>query len=258
MKTIAICNHKGGVGKTAIAVAFAECLNAKGFRTLLVDLDQQTNATTQAGAQMEGRVTVYDLLTNMDYSASEAIQAYDHGDIIPGDICMTDVEARMLTTLDTPLLMLSDALESVAADYDYCIIDCPPALGIVTRNAIVASDELIVVIKPEDASLDGFSKIVEVANKVRENRHLNPGLSIAGVLVNTYQQRFLIDQAIDMKAPELAEQARTKVFNTRIRACDSVRKAQSTHVSLWDFDPECNAAKDIQAFADEYLDGKAA
>lgn len=253
MKTIAICNHKGGVGKTAVAVSFAERLNDLGYKTLLVDLDQQTNATTQAGAEMEGKITVYDLLTSTEYKASESIQSYDRGDIIPGDICMANAEVQMMTTLDTPLLMLADALDEVSERYYFCIIDCPPSLGAVTRNAIVAADELIVVVKPEDASLDGFGKIVEISSKVQANRHLNPSLKIAGVVMNLYQGRCIVDRKIDEVAPKLASAAGTKVFDTRIRVCDSIRKAQSSHTSLFDFDPDGNAAKDITALVDEYL-----
>ena len=155
MKTIAICNHKGGVGKTAASMALAEGLNAKGYRTLLVDLDQQTNATRQAGAKIEDAVTVYDLLTSFEYTAADGIQHYEHGDIIPGDTLVADAEVEM-SKLDTPLTMLADALEGVEGNYDYCVIDCPPSLGIVTRNAIVAADDVIVVVVPDTASVYGL------------------------------------------------------------------------------------------------------
>lgn len=98
MKTIAICNHKGGVGKTALSMAFAEGLHSRGKRTLLVDLDQQMNATQQAGVKTEDEVTVYDLLTSNEYKAHDAIKSYEYGDIIPGDTYVTNAESEISST----------------------------------------------------------------------------------------------------------------------------------------------------------------
>ena len=158
MKTIAICNHKGGVGKTALSMAIAEGLHRKGKRTLLVDLDQQMNATQQAKIDTTDEVTVYDLLTSFDYTAKDGIKHFDGGDIIPGDVLVSNAESDM-AKLDTRLTMLADAMEGIDDDYDYAIIDCPPSLGLVTRNAMVAADELIVPVIPNRSSLKGFRRI---------------------------------------------------------------------------------------------------
>ena len=118
MKTIAICNHKGGVGKTALSMAIAEGLHRKGKRTLLVDLDQQMNATQQAKIDTTDEVTVYDLLTSFDYTAKDGIKHFDGGDIIPGDVLVSNAESDM-AKLDTRLTMLADAMEGIDDDYDY-------------------------------------------------------------------------------------------------------------------------------------------
>lgn len=129
MKTIAICNHKGGVGKTALSMAIAEGLHRKGKRTLLVDLDQQMNATQQAKIDTTDEVTVYDLLTSFDYTAKDGIKHFDGGDIIPGDVLVSNAESDM-AKLDTRLTMLADAMEGIDDDYDYAIIsDCLQGLS---------------------------------------------------------------------------------------------------------------------------------
>lgn len=253
MKTITFCNHKGGVGKTAVSMAFAEDLNSRGYRTLIVDLDQQGNATAQARVVPEDNdVTVYDLLMSDAYSAKEAVKHYEHGDIIPGDDLVMQAESE-LTKLDTPLTMLADNLVDISDDYDYCIIDCPPSLGYVTRNAIVAADEVLVVALPEQASVTGFTKVDESVSRIKAKRRLNPGVEIVGILVNTYDPRGKLDRSLDAQLPEVAAAAGTKVFGTKVRKCVSVRQAQTAHISLFDYDPECTAAKDLHAFVDEYL-----
>lgn len=253
MKTVAVCNHKGGVGKTAISMAFAESLSKKGYKTLMVDLDQQLNATMIANVDVsEDDVTVYDLLTSFDYSAKDAVKHYEYGDVVPGDILVADAEIE-ISRLDTPLTMLADALEEVEGDYDFCIVDCPPSLGLVTRNAIVAADEIIVVVLPDAASVDGFAKVASMVESVSSNKRLNPDVKIAGVLINTYDDRGCLERDLIKTLPALAKKANTKVFDSKIRKCISVRQAQSSKVSLYDYAPKCTSALDIDAFTSEYL-----
>lgn len=254
MKTIAICNHKGGVGKTALSMAFAEGLHSRGKRTLLVDLDQQMNATQQAGVKTEDEVTVYDLLTSNEYKGHDAIKSYEYGDIIPGDTYVTNAESEM-TKLDTKLNMLDDALVDVDG-YDYVIIDCPPQLGLVTRNALVAADEVIVPVTPNTSALKGFTNIFECVNSIKKNRHLNPNLRIAGVVVNMYDARTALSKEVMSTLPPVAEEAGTKVFKTVINKCEAVNRAQSEKVSIYEYDPKSKAVVDFNRFIDEYLEGE--
>ena len=232
MKTIAICNHKGGVGKTALSMAIAEGLHRKGKRTLLVDLDQQMNATQQAKIDTTDEVTVYDLLTSFDYTAKDGIKHFDGGDIIPGDVLVSNAESDM-AKLDTRLTMLADAMEGIDDDYDYAIIDCPPSLGLVTRNAMVAADELIVPVIPNRSSLKGFTNIQKCVNSVRRNKRLNPNLRIAGIVVNMFDGRTSLSRGVVNELPSIARAANTKMFHTIIRKCEAVNKAQSAK-RLWE------------------------
>lgn len=251
MKTIAICNHKGGVGKTALSMAIAEGLHRKGKRTLLVDLDQQMNATQQAKIDTTDEVTVYDLLTSFDYTAKDGIKHFDGGDIIPGDVLVSNAESDM-AKLDTRLTMLADAMEGIDDDYDYAIIDCPPSLGLVTRNAMVAADELIVPVIPNRSSLKGFTNIQKCVNSVRRNKRLNPNLRIAGIVVNMFDGRTSLSRGVVNELPSIARAANTKMFHTIIRKCEAVNKAQSANVSIFDYDPNCNAVADFTDFVNEY------
>lgn len=255
MKTIAICNHKGGVGKTALSMALAEGLHNRGYRTLLVDLDQQMNATQQAGiSDTAGMLTVYDLLTTDEYKLidDDAIKHYEYGDIVPGDRAITDAEPK-INELDTKLNMLDDALDCVRQQYDFIIIDCPPQLGLVTRNAMVAADELIVPMTPSGFAADGFTKIFESVMKVRSSKHLNPNLEIAGILINMYDARTALSKEAVTDLLPTATAAGTKVFHTVIRRCEAVNRAQSAKQSIYEYDPKSNAVDDFNSFIDEYL-----
>lgn len=260
MRTVAFVNHKGGVGKTACSLAFAEGLARKGHKVILADLDQQMNATQCAGYRdTDGMATVYDLLVGAA-TAAQAVREAPFGAIIPGDVLLAEAEAE-LSRLDTPLLMLKDALESIEHDgYDYCIIDCPPSLGYVTRNAMVAADDLVVVVQPDEASITGFGRIWEAFEKTRANRHLNPGLTIAGVLLNGYDYNRRLSKRADAELPGFAAEFGTRLFNTRIRSCEALRQAQAQGQSVYDYAPECHAATDFGAFVDEYVqhEGRAA
>ena len=255
MKKIAFVNHKGGVGKTACSMAFAECLHAQGKKTLLIDLDQQMNATQIAGINSEGIASVYDLMTSDGIAIEEAIVAGKHGDIVPGDRLMIGAE-RDMRDLMSPYTRLDDLLRDLPDDaYDYVVIDCPPSLGYVTTNAMVAADELVVVVNPDRASITGVGSVYELARKIAANPRLNPALAIAGLLVNNYNYNRRLSRTIDAELPDLARMCGTKVFRTRIRSCEAVRKAQSHGESVLEYDPEGNAARDFRQFVAEYEEG---
>lgn len=260
MRTVAFVNHKGGVGKTACSLAFAEGLHRAGKRVLLIDLDQQMNASQCVGYRdTEGVETVYDLLMS-GMPATEAAVPAPFGMIVRGDVVMADAEAE-LALLDTPLVMLEDALASVPGEeYDYCVIDCPPSLGYVTRNAMVAADDLIVVVQPDEASITGFSRIWESFERIRGNRHLNPDLNLCGILLNGFDWNRRLSRRAVSELPGFASDFNTRLFDTRIRSCEAIRQAQAHAQSIFEYAPDSHAAEDFSSFVDEYLEqeGRAA
>ncbi len=256
MRTVAFVNHKGGVGKTACSLSFAEGLARKGFKVVLADLDQQMNATQCAGYRdTEGKNTVYDMLMG-EKTAAETIQDAPFGAILPGDVLVADAEAE-LSRLDTPLMMLKDSLESIESyGYDYCIIDCPPSLGYVTRNAMVAADDLVVVVQPDEASVTGFARIWEACERTRSNRHLNPSLNLSGILLNGFDWNRRLSKRMACELPGFAAEFGTRLFNTKIRSCEALRQAQASSKSVFEYAPACNAAVDFSEFVEEYLESE--
>lgn len=167
---------------------------------------------------------------------------------IPGMV-LIDLVLHSLVHFETRVLVIDD-------DYDYAIIDCPPSLGLVTRNAMVAADELIVPVIPNRSSLKGFTNIQKCVNSVRRNKRLNPNLRIAGIVVNMFDGRTSLSRGVVNELPSIARAANTKMFHTIIRKCEAVNKAQSANVSIFDYDPNCNAVADFTDFVNEYLEGE--
>lgn len=254
MKCVAFVNHKGGVGKTSCSMAFAQGLSRRGLKTLLIDLDQQMNATQTFGIDSSDLPSIYDLLTSDEVSLDEAIIRTATCDIVPGDLHMVGIE-RAMSDLMSPNTKLDEVIEQLdGSRYDYVVMDCPPTLGYVTINAMVAADELIVVVQPDGASVTGAEGIFETASGVQANRRLNPDLRVGGILVNFYDYNRRLSREADCTLPRLAEKQGTKVYESRIRSCEAMRQAMKRKESLYDYAPECNAARDFGRFIDEYLE----
>ena len=256
MKTIAFVNHKGGVGKTTVSLQFAEGLARRGKSVLVIDLDQQMNASQYSGyPDTKNMESAYDLLIE-GIDAIRAIRPAPYGLIIPGDALLGDDAVIEIAHLVTPILMLKDSLESVEPlDIDYCIIDCPPNLGFVTRNAMAASDEIIVVVRPDKFSLDGYARIQATVQRTIGNKHLNPHLRVAGILLNAYDWNRRLTRRFVAELPKIADENGTRLFETRIRLCEALPQAVSLErpKSIFDYAPASNAAKDFEAFVSEYL-----
>jgi chromosome partitioning protein len=254
--TVAVINRKGGIGKTTTSLCLAEGLSRKGKSTLLIDLDQQHNSTKQYHVAIEGVATVYDILTERKTDIHECIQhSPDYGDIIAGDDWMNKAEESM-AVLDNREYMLMDALAPVKPLYDYVIIDCPPTLGIVVKNVLVASDEVVVPVLCDGYSVESYRALMQQVDTVRGNPRLNPGLKVAGILITQYESGQKLPKSYDEQLPGIAEADGTKVFGTRIRRCCKTKEAQEQGISLFDYAGGCTTAKDYFAFVDEFLDGE--
>lgn len=250
MKIIAICNQKGGVGKTTTATALASGLKLKGHRTLLIDTDPQGNASDTFGAVMEDMPTIYSVFTG-SAEAPAAIQQTAQGDILPGDLRMS--AADMTFTRQGREYILRKAIAPIAVRYDYIIIDTPPALGIITINALTAAHSLIIPMLADRYSLQGIAQLSDTINTVRE--YSNPDLTVDGILLTRYNARTVLNRDVRDTIAELAANWRTRVFNTAIRQSITISEAQTQQESIFAYAPASTTGQDYAAFVDEYERG---
>jgi chromosome partitioning protein len=248
-KTIVITNQKGGVGKTTTASALITGLAMRGYRTLGVDLDPQGNFGFCLGADTEANLTVYDLMKGAR-PAAEVIQSIRDVDVIPSNILLSGAELEF--SMIGRETLLKRGLAPVKDDYDYIIIDTPPALNILTVNAYTATDALVILMIPEILSLMGISQLRETIELVKGV--YNPNIEVLGILLNKYDKRRILTRDVEEMAAVIARELGTKVFDAKIRASVAVAEFPAHEEgNLFKYAPRCNAAKDYLVFVDELI-----
>jgi chromosome partitioning protein len=250
MIKIAIANQKGGVGKTTTAINLATALAATGHRTLLIDLDPQGNASTGLGIEHKVRVlSSYDLLVG-NCALNEAVihSQVPRLDIVPATQDLSGAEIELID-MSERTHRLAKAFENIPAErWDVCLVDCPPSLGLLTMNAMVAVTSVLVPLQCEFFALEGLSQLLQTVERIRAK--FNPGLSILGIALTMYDRRNRLTEQV---AEDVRSCLGDLVFNTVIPRNVRLSEAPSHGVPALIYDMRCAGSEAYMQLAREVI-----
>ncbi len=247
-RVLAVANQKGGVGKTTTAVNLSACLADEGKRVLLVDLDPQGNASQGVGVNKNAcERTVYNALVDGVPIGDVIVDVqYEHMFLAPSHRDLVGAEIELVHEPDREH-RLRNALASCRDDYDIILLDCPPSLGLLTLNGLVAADGVLIPLQCEYYALEGLSELLHTIILVRDN--LNPALAVTGVLLTMYQHTNLSRQVVEDVRNHLGR----KVFDAVVPRNVSLSEAPSYGAPIIHYDKKCMGAKAYAMLAQEVL-----
>jgi chromosome partitioning protein len=259
MRSIAIINQKGGVGKTTTAVNLSAALAEQGRRVCLIDLDPQAHASLHLGVALgEDRDSVYQVLTGDTRLADVRVAIEENLWLIPSQLDLAAAEMELAGEVGREVI-LRDKMALDDGDYDYLIIDCPPSLGVLTLNALTAVREVFLPLQPHFLALHGFGKLLRTIEVVAQR--LNPGLRLSGVMLCMYESGTRLAAEVTSDVEGFFERQKVQGtawsaaqnFRTRIRRNIRLAEAPSFGQSIFHYAPDSNGARDYRRLAREVL-----
>jgi len=245
-KIISIANHKGGVGKTTTTASVGSILATKGYKVLLIDLDAQANLTSSL-VKGEVSASIYDAMTKS--SALPIYRVHDKAelDLVPASLELAQADFELASRIARERI-LSNLLEDYKDKYDYILIDCPPSLGLMTFNAITASDYVIIPLVAEILPFNGLKMISDFIAQLK--KYLNPKVEILGILITRWESTNLSKSIEERLRSNLVD----KIFTTKIRKNVTIAQAPLEATNIAEYDPKSNGAIDYKAFTEEFLE----
>lgn len=259
MRTIAIINQKGGVGKTTSAVNLGYALARRGKRVLLIDLDPQSHLSLHLGHEPDrATASTYHLLTAGGSLDHCRLRATDRVDFVPSHIDLAAAEMELVSVVGREVI-LRDALGGCSEDYDFVFMDCPPSLGVLTLNGLCAATEVFVPLQGHFLALQGMGKLLETVRLVADR--INPPLSVTGILLCMYDGGTKLAGEVVADLRSFLDAGRSQdvpwkdavIFRTVIRRNIKLAECPSHGKSIFDYEPNCNGALDYDALAREVL-----
>lgn len=250
MKTIVLTNQKGGVAKTTTSYALATGLYNRGYTVLIADCDPQSNLTYSTGIDTTQENSLYDVLKG-NCSVKDSVQSVKTGlDLLSSELRATafDLEFASRTARE---YMLKEVLDEVSGNYDFCVIDTAPTLGLLTLNALTAADVAIIPMNLEIYSLQGMEQLSGFIDNVK--KYTNHNLKVSGLLLTKYNERLNLTQALKGNVDQAAKVMNTIVFDAKIRESVAIRETQLLRADIYTEAPKATATIDYNNFVDEFL-----